>query len=68
LTGTLSIVPETGQEQLLTNDVQQMNSGVEIPAEVLKDGGTIRLKLRLLNQYHDPTIVLTGCMVDAQVE
>jgi hypothetical protein len=45
-----------------------MNSGVEIPAEVLKDGGTIRLKLRLLNQYHDPTIVLTGCMVDAQVE
>jgi hypothetical protein len=66
--GSLSVVSGDGREKELTTDLAQMGQGVEIPAEMLKDGGTIRLKLRLLNQYHDPTIALTGCTVDAMVE
>jgi len=39
---------------------------IDVPAEAL--GGMIRLKLRLLSQYHDPSIVLTGCNIEAMVE
>ena len=64
--GTLSVVSDDGAERVLTDDVQQMIKGVDVPAEAL--GGVVRLKLRLLSQYHDPSIVLTGCNIEAQVE
>lgn len=66
VSGTLSVLSDDGSERVLTNDVQQMIQGVDVPADAL--GGTIRLKLRLLSQYHDPSIVLTGCHVEVQVD
>lgn len=66
--GSLSVVSSKGEDRVLTADLGQMINGVEIPADVLADqGGIIRLKLSLLNQYHDPVIALTGCRVDAMV-
>jgi hypothetical protein len=66
VSGTLSVVPDSGKEVVLTKDVQQMAQGVDVPAEALD--GVIQLKLRLLNQYHDSSVVLTGCNIEATVE
>jgi hypothetical protein len=66
VSGTLSVVSDDGNERILMKDVQQMTQGVDVPAEAL--GGLIRLRLRLLSQYHDPSIVLTGCNIEVQVE
>lgn len=66
VSGTLSVVSDDGSERVLTTDVRQMINGVDVPAEAL--GGAIRLKLSLLGQHHDPSIVLTGCVIEAIVE
>jgi hypothetical protein len=64
--GTLSIVSGDKSERVLTSDVTQMVKGVDLPADALD--GTIQLKLHMVNQHYDPTIVLTGCRIEMQVE
>jgi len=66
--GALSVVSDKGQERVLTTNMGQLQAGVEIPTDALAEGSdAIRLKLNLLSQYHDPTIALTGCRVEATV-
>jgi hypothetical protein len=64
--GTLSVVSDKGGEKVLSKDVKEMTQGVTIPADDL--GGTIRLKLALLNTNYEGGTALTGVRVDAKVE